>query len=138
MKKKVIIKIILSIVSVAFFVFILVNAIQSLQNGTKTINIYLDFIERQPVNAEQYKKIIATVVKSIIFGFLYCIPPLLLLVVIWLSDFKIISISLIKTVKEYRIKTTEQRETKRQAKIQRKIAQKQAEIERLNNSAKNE
>ena len=138
MKKKIVFKIILSCVSVAFFVFILVNAIQSLQNGTKTINIYLDFIERQPVNAEQYKKIIATVVTNIIFGFLYCIPPMLLLIVTLFSDFEVIRLSLIKTVKEYRIKTAEQRETKRQAKIQRKIAQKQAEIERLNYSAKNE
>lgn len=138
MKKKVIIKIILSCVSVAFFVFTLFNAIQFLSKGIVSINRYLDFMENQPLYSEQYKRDIAELIKIIVFNFLYCIPPLLLLIVTLFSDFEVIRLSLIKTVKEYREKTAEQREIKKQAKIQRKIAQKQAEIERLNNSAKNE
>ena len=135
MKKKVIIKIILSCISVAFFIFILFLSIKNCKN---CISLLQHYKQVEGLRPEDYQSISNYYITNLIYHIVCPIPPLLLLVVIWLSDFKIISISLIKTVKEYRIKTAEQREIKRQSKIKRKIAQKQAEIERLNNSAKNE
>lgn len=135
MKKKIIFKTIISAVCFTFFIFILLLSIKNCKN---CISLLQHYKQVDGIHPEDYQSISNYYLTNLVYHILCPIPPLLLLVVIWLSDFKIISISLIKTVKEYRIKTAEQREAKRQAKIQRKIAQKQAEIERLNNSAKNE
>ena len=135
MKKKIVFKIILSCISVAFFIFTLSMCIKAIQGYFGAIEYYKKIELTHP---KDYNEIITPYITNVIYHILYCIPPLLLLIVTLFSDFEVIRLSLIKTVKAYRIKTAEQRETKRQAKIQRKIAQKQAEIERLNNSAKNE
>ena len=138
MKKKIIFKTLLFFISILFFVLFLVNSIKTFRKCIVTIEHYNKLIEQNIGFVSDWEEGIENCILSMVYSVLYCIPPLLLLIVTLFSDFEVVKLSLIKTVKEYREKTAEQRETKRQAKIQRKIAQKQAEIERLNNSAKNE
>lgn len=140
MKKKIIFKTLLSFIAILFFVLFLVNSIKIFKNCIVTIEHYNKLIEQNVGFVIDWEEGIKNCILSMVYSVLYCIPPLILLIVTLFSDFEVIRLSLIKTVKEYISKKDErqqQRETKRQSKIQRKIAQKQAEIESLNNSAKN-
>lgn len=140
MKKKIVFKIVFLSIAFLFFLYFIISAFYYLPMRIESIKIFKKYISNPDfvMVKDTYQNAINQNIRSIIFSFLNCIPPLLLLIVLLYKDCEIINVSIIKTVKEYRIKTAEQRETKRQTKIQRKIAQKQAEIERLNNSAKNE
>ena len=131
--KKLPIKIVLIIISITLLVFCLTVAFVNLQNQLNTINRYKGFLSNN-ISASD-KELFTNVIKDcrmhIILHFVYCIPALILCIVLMFNDFQFLTSSLIKSIKEHRASTAEQRKAKKQAKLQAEIAEKQAELDEM-------
>lgn len=135
MKKKIVIKIILSCLSVLFLILSIIQLFDILPTQIKSIKNDLQYIEVYGTNSV-VKSTIEFSIKQIVYSSLCVIAFAFCFLVINIKGLQFVTVSTIQLIKEHKAKTSEERNAKKQAKLAREIAEKQAELEKMNNSTK--
>ena len=133
MNKKSLIKIIISIFSICFLLFsfylFFSYLFQQITFFQKYKSIFSDL---------EYKRQITYFIRTIFQYFFNLLASILLLLVINFKDLKFLTESIIEKFVSWRKDTEEERKENKQAKLQREIAEKQAELENMKNDTKTE
>ena len=136
--KKIIFKLSLLVFSIAILVFSIINLVDIL---SAQIPVLKDGIKLQEI----YGKDDHTAKVTIEFALDLIVPAcfsfltsLLFFLVINIKGLRFVTVSTIQLIKEHKEKTSAERSEKKQAKLSREIAEKQAELEKMNNSTKEE
>lgn len=132
MKSRLILKIIVSIFSIFFLLFSLYSNINCLKSYIKL------FSDDHIKSYAYYDELVKSAIKTIIFYGSTFLCSILFFLIVHFKGLRFVTNSLIVLIKEHRASTAEQRKEKKQAKLAREIAQKQAELEKMNNSPKPE
>lgn len=137
MKKKIVIKIILSFLSVLFLILSIIQLFDILPTQIKSIKNDLQYIEVYGTNSV-VKSTIEFSIKQIVYSSLCVIAFAFCFLVINIKGLQFVTVSTIQLIKEHKESTKEERAEKKQAKLAREIAQKQAELEKMNENTKKE
>lgn len=133
MNKKSLIKIIISIFSICFLLFsfylFFSYLFQQITFFQKYKSIFSDL---------EYKRQITYFIRTIFQYFFNLLASILLFLVINFKDLKFLTESIIEKFVSWRKDTEEERKENKQAKLQREIAEKQAELEKMKNDTKTE
>lgn len=133
MNKKSLIKIIISIFSICFLLFsfylFFSYLFQQITFFQKYKSIFSDL---------EYKRQITYFIRTIFQYFFNLLASILLFLVINFKDLKFLTESIIEKFVSLRKDTEEERKENKQAKLQREIAEKQAELEKMKNDTKTE
>lgn len=134
--KKIIFKLSLLVFSIAILVFSIINLVDIL---SAQIPVLKDGIKLQEI----YGKDDHTAKVTIEFALDLIVPAcfsfltsLLFFLVINIKGLQFVTVSTIQLIKEHKAKTSAERNAKKQAKLAREIAEKQAELDKMNNSTK--
>lgn len=133
MNKKSLIKIIISIFSICFLLFsfylFFSYLFQQITFFQKYKSIFSDL---------EYKRQITYFIRTIFQYFFNLLASILLFLVINFKGLKFLTESIIEKFVSWRKDTEEERKENKQAKLQREIAEKQAELEKMKNDTKTE
>jgi hypothetical protein len=130
MKKQVLLKFIVCAFLIAFIVIDIVLCVFYFDR-IQALKEYVDIIKSNNDTSShyywtytyQYKKFVLSFIKSII----QILFNLLIILVLFFKDIKILTVSIIQTIKEHKRTAPE----RKQARLQREIAKKQAELDEL-------
>ena len=126
--KKNILNIVVKILSTIFFIYFLVFSINEIFVYIEDFNFIRNFYDGEKL-ADAYKQTFYYMIHCILSLFI----AFFLFLLVNFKGLKFLTNSLIEQIKEHREKTAEERKTKKQAKLQAEIAQKQAELEEMKN-----
>lgn len=133
MNKKSLIKIIISIFSICFLLFsfylFFSYLFQQITFFQKYKSIFSDL---------EYKRQITYFIRTIFQYFFNLLASILLFLVINFKGLKFLTESIIEKFVSWRKDTEKERKENKQAKLQREIAEKQAELEKMKNDTKTE
>lgn len=124
MKKKIILKIIVSVLSIAIFVWFLFSCIEN-------IKISVTAIKKYGNSPEVFAEIIDSLGETILREFIMIISSSFVFLAFNLSDFNYLSGSLIKMLKSHCIKNADNKKQKKQKQLEKDIAKKQAMLEEM-------
>lgn len=133
MKKKIFLKIFLILFSLLLFVFFISYAFINMDKQSETIEIYKNILQNANEHTDIYffEKAIKNCFFDIILHFLCSLPALVLFLILTFFDFDFLTKSTIKCIKDNYSHTKNERLKKKQAKLAREIAEKQAELEKM-------
>lgn len=128
--KKNISKIFFIILSVFFLICATWDLFSTLSSGIENIKFWEALYGQE--NEIIIKGAIENIIISIIHAVIYFSVSLLFFLVINLKGLQFVTVSAVQLIKEHKAKTSEERNAKKQAKLAREIAEKQAELEKMN------
>ena len=131
MKNKTFFKILFGILSICYLLF-------ALHYFFYCLNMYLKVLNDKGLSDNQYQIVLNDFIQSISYYSVTLIFSILFFLVVNFKDLQFVTVSTIQLIKEHREKTSEERKAKKQAKLSQEIAQKQAELDELNNELKTE
>ena len=136
MSKKTLLKICLTLVSF----FAVVVSVLSIIDSIKNLQIYQNKINDSTMLSYRidYVGFRLFEIHRLCFWVFCCISNFLFFLVINFKDLKFLTESLIEKFISWRKDTEEERKENKQAKLQREIAEKQAELEKMKNDTKTE
>lgn len=140
MNKKSLIKIIISIFSMCFLIYsfiVLFDYIFKQIYHLKNLKSYLAWGDNITYE-ELYNEQIVLFIKGLINNIINLLSSILLFLVINFKDLKFLTESIIEKFVSWRKDTEEERKENKQAKLQREISEKQAELEKMKNDTKTE
>lgn len=136
MNKKTIIRICFSLISFLAFIFSVFSVIDAI----KQLSFYQDrisdaYVLQYQIDFSHFRRF---EIYRLCFWFFCCISNILFFLVINFKDLKFLTESIIEKFVSWRKDTEEERKENKQVKLQREIAEKQAELEKMKNGTKTE
>lgn len=136
MNKKTIIKICFSLISFLALIFSVFSVIDAI----KQLSFYQDrisdaYVLQYQIDFSHFRRF---EIHRLCFWVFCCISNFLFFLVINFKDLKFLTESIIEKFVSWRKDTEEERKENKQAKLQREIAEKQAELEKMKNDTKTE
>lgn len=134
--KKIIIKILFIVLSIVFLFCAAWKLYYTIKYGIENIKFW------ESLYGHEEEIIINNAIKdnqiNILHSAIFFLTSLLFFLVINIKGLQFVTVSTIQLIKEHKAKTSAERFEKKQAKLAREIAEKQAELEKMNNSTKEE
>lgn len=119
---------ILKIIFSIFSTFCLVTSIYAIIKCSKNLR---EIFQDELLYSIDNTHFVKFEIYQIVFFAFCCLSNILLFLIINFKDLQFLTSSLIKSIKEHRASTAEQRKAKKQAKLQAEIAEKQAELDEM-------
>ena len=134
MRKKIILKTIVNFIFLAVVIYSITCIVQCFIkiDDLKEQELLIGEFSQSGINASRHIKYFLKYKNYELIFFLICAAcNFLCFLIINLKDLQFLTNSLIKTIKEHRASTAEQRKAKKQAKLQAEIAEKQAKLDEM-------
>ena len=131
MKNKIFPKILIMVISCIFVIFSIIIFIDGLISTIESLKIL------QRAEPDRYQELLKLYIqRNIVYPFFTVILSILFFLVVNFKGMKFLTISFVQLIKEHREKTIDERKVKKQSKLEREIAQKQAKLDEIINTPK--
>lgn len=131
MKNKILLKILIMVISCIFVIFSIIIFIDNLISTIESLKIL------KRAEPDIYQELLKLYIqRNIVYPFFTVVLSILFFLIVNFKGMNFLTVSLIQFIKENKGKISEERKDKKQAKLAREIAQKQAELDKLTNTPK--